>query len=117
MTRRLLSVVVASLLVSAIDATTVSAQGKRATSRPTGAQLSPSQLSLDEWVLLRYRGGELLPDSSARPTAGALRTVAPRVEGARSSTVRDTLVAVQFDTTPGRPSLNVGAAVRFVDSS
>lgn len=85
--------------------------------RLTPAQVASAQLSLDAWAMLRFRGASLLPDSGTRAVSLIAHAGAPRVDGARSSATRDTLIAVHFDTIYWRPSLATGAVVRFVDSS
>jgi hypothetical protein len=81
------------------------------------AQLSPALTSLDEWVVMRFRGAGLLPDSGAQVASVVPHADAPRIDGVRSAARRDTLVAVHFDTVFWRPTLAVGANVRFADPS
>ena len=111
-TLRLCLVLVASLTA----ATDVFAQSKRSARigqlrMPVSAALQ----SLDEWVVLRFRGVQLLPDSSERGSASPTQSNAPRVEATRNLTHRDTIVALQFGAEFWRPSLGVGANVQLAD--
>jgi hypothetical protein len=110
-------------IVAGIGPSAASAQSSNARKPPVvaphtaPAPLTPSQLSLDSWILMRFRGAQLLPDSGTRPASVIAHAGAPRIEGPRTSNQRDTIVAVHFDTTFWRPTLAAGVTVRFVDSS
>lgn len=73
-----------------------------------GAQPTP----LDTWIVRRYRGAQLVPDS--QPARGASATpvarvaAAPRIEQTRRGTTRDTLWAVHFAAGPELAGLAVG---------
>lgn len=90
---------------------------KQAATTVNAAALTPAQLSLDAWIVSRYKSAELLPDSGKGAASAMARAGAPRVDGARTAERRDTLVAVHFDTTFWRSSLTAGANVRFADPS
>ena len=89
-------------------------------SAAAATQLSPAQLSLDEWIIKRFRNAALLPDSASHSTATvasslAARGSAPTVDGLRTAEHRDTVVALYFDTAQGKPAFNTASNVRFVD--
>jgi hypothetical protein len=73
-----------------------------------GAQPTP----LDTWIVQRYRGAQLVPDS--QPPRGPAATVvarvtaAPRIEQTRRGATRDTLWAVHFAAGPELAGLAVG---------
>ncbi|MBC8089551.1 MAG: hypothetical protein H7Z40_19985 [Phycisphaerae bacterium] len=85
--------------------------------RPTSAQNSPELASLDMWIVQRYRGAQLLPDTTGRAASRVTQVGAPRVESARSSDRRDTVVALHFSTSAWRPALASAAAVQMADPS
>lgn len=73
-----------------------------------GAQPTP----LDGWIVQRYRGAQLLPDSqlprgAAAPPVARV-AAAPRIEQTRRGTTRDTLWAVHFASGPELAGLAVG---------
>lgn len=72
--------------------------------------------ALDAWIVTRYRGAQLLPDSLAwRGVAGD--APAPRVESAGDAASGDTLFAVQFRAGREPSSLRPGARVRLAGAS
>jgi hypothetical protein len=79
--------------------------------------LSTAQLSLDQWVLQRFRGAVLLPDSNVRIESLIAHSGAPIVDGSRSGERRDTLVALHFDSVGWKPTVSEGSNVHFVDPS
>lgn len=79
------------------------------------AQNSPELSSLDMWIVQRYRGAQLLPDSVARGSATFAQAGAPRVESARTTARRDTVVALHFGSAMWRPTLNTSAQVQLAD--
>lgn len=82
---------------------------------PLVAQNSPALSSLDLWIVQRYRGAQLLPDSGVRSTATLVQAGAPRVESTRSANRRDTVVALHFGPAMWRPTLATSAAVQLAD--
>lgn len=70
--------------------------------------------SLDTWVVMRYRGAQLLPDSMTTASADSLAsgTALARVESMRDGIKSDTLFAVQF-VADGVDALTVDGAVRL----
>ncbi|MEO7361124.1 MAG: hypothetical protein ABI120_12405 [Gemmatimonadaceae bacterium] len=81
------------------------------------AQNTPELSSLDMWIVQRYRGAHLLPDSGARGTATYAQAGAPRIESTRSVTRRDTVVALHFGAAMWRPSMATTAVVQLADPS
>jgi hypothetical protein len=70
---------------------------------------------LDRWIVQRFRGAQLVPDSQpaqgvgARPVAPVARvSAAPRIEQTRRGATRDTLWAVHFAAGPELAGLAVG---------
>ncbi|MDQ6612313.1 MAG: hypothetical protein M3Y64_07765 [Gemmatimonadota bacterium] len=109
-----------SLLLVSGPATAVQAQAvARSNRRPVGvAPIASSLQSLDEWIVLRFRGVQLLPDSSARGNAVTVTSAgAPRIEASRHAGKRDTVVALHFNSAFWRPALNTGANVQLADPS
>lgn len=98
------------LIVCALMAFAISA-------KQASAQNSAELSSLDMWIVQRYRGAQLLPDSGARGSYTFAQAGAPRVESARTSARRDTVVALHFGTALWRPNLNTAAAVQLADPS
>jgi hypothetical protein len=82
---------------------------------PVLAQHSPELSSLDVWIVQRYRGAQLLPDSNGQSTSTVTRAGAPRIEASRSTTRRDTVVALHFGTALWKPALGAASAVQLVD--
>lgn len=82
---------------------------------PARAQLTPELYSLDSWILQRYRGAQLLPDSIARGTSAVMQAGAPRIESQRSVNRRDTIVALHFGPAMWRPSLGTATPVQLAD--
>ncbi|MEO7998091.1 MAG: hypothetical protein ABI852_11635 [Gemmatimonadaceae bacterium] len=95
--------VVGALMVCVFQATAVFAQN------------SPELSSLDMWIVQRYRGAQLLPDSGARSTATLVQAGAPRVESTRTTARRDIVVALHFGSAMWRSTLNTSAAVQLAD--
>lgn len=95
--------VAAALIAAVVPVTSIAAQSSR--------ELS----SLDLWIVQRYRGAQLLPDSGVRSTATLAQAGAPRVEATRSTTRRDTIVALHFGPAIWRPTLATAAAVQLAD--
>lgn len=83
--------------------------------RPVFAQNVRELASLDMWIVERYRGAQLLPDSGTRSLLPATQAGAPRVESARRANTRDTVVALHFGNTPWRPVLGNSTPVQFAD--
>lgn len=81
------------------------------------AQPSPELSSLDNWIVQRYRGTHLLPDSNPRATVAFAQAGAPRVEANRTAARPDTLVALHFSTTMWRPTLGLSTQVQLADPS
>ncbi len=88
-----------------------------ASARETRAQNASELASLDMWIVQRYRGAQLLPDTTGRAATTITQAGAPRVESARSPNRRDTVVALHFSATAWRPLLPTAAAVQFADPS
>lgn len=84
-------------------------------SRPALAQNARELASLDMWIVERYRGAQLLPDSGARASLPATQAGAPRVESPRRANIRDTVVALHFGNAPWRPVLTGNSPVQFAD--
>lgn len=84
-------------------------------SRPALAQNARELASLDMWIVERYRGAQLLPDSGARSSLPVTQAGAPRVESARREGMRDTVVALHFGNTPWRAVLANSTPVQFAD--
>lgn len=91
------------------------AQPQPAPAKNPGSKIGPALQSLDEWVILRFRGVQLLPDSGVGGASPVGRSGAPRIETARTAARRDTLVALHFDTSFWQPAFSPGATVRFAD--
>lgn len=85
--------------------------------RTAPAQNSRELASLDMWIVQRYRGAQLLPDTTGRAASAVTQVGAPRVESARSSDRRDTVVALHFSATAWRPALASAATVQLADPS
>lgn len=81
------------------------------------AQNTPELSSLDMWIVQRYRGAQLLPDSGSRSTSTITQAGAPRVESTRTPARSDTLVALHFGATMWRPSIATAAPVQLADPS
>lgn len=79
------------------------------------AQASPELSSLDIWIVQRYLGAQLLPDSNSRATVAFAQAGAPRVESNRTAARRDTVVALHFSTTTWRPTLGLSTPVQLAD--
>ena len=84
-------------------------------SSPALAQNASELASLDMWIVERYRGAQLLPDSGARSSLPMTQAGAPRVESARRVNVRDTVVALHFGNKPWRAGLANNTSVQFAD--
>lgn len=65
--------------------------------------------SLDSWIVGRYRGAQLLPDSTAEAPSLAANGPRPRIEAVRQGRRADTLLAVHFRAERDAPLLAVGA--------
>ncbi|MEP6778503.1 MAG: hypothetical protein ABJC26_01340, partial [Gemmatimonadaceae bacterium] len=95
---------------------TVQAQTKK--SPPPRLAISPSLQSLDQWIVMRFRGAQLLPDSSDRGSAAiATQLSAPRIETSRNAGKQDTVVALHYSPTFWLPTLAAGASVQLTDPS
>ncbi len=79
------------------------------------AQHTPEQSSLDMWIVQRYRGAQLLPDTSGNGAAPVNQAGAPRVESARSPNRRDTVVALHFSETMWRPVHSTSSVIQLAD--
>lgn len=95
---------------------------KSAKQKPTSAvaarpQDMREQTSLDMWIVQRFRGAQLLPDSGARSTATLAQAGAPCVEAARNTTRRDTVVALHFGPAMWRASIMTATPVQLADPS
>lgn len=67
---------------------------------------------LDAWIVLQYRGAQLLPDSIGGDRTVATDAPLPRVEHVRD--VRgDSLVGVHFASRAAAPALTAGGAARL----
>lgn len=86
-------------------------------SAPVAKITNPRELSsLDIWIVQRYRGAQLLPDSGIRASSPVRQAAgAPRVESARTTGRRDTIVALHFEPTYWRASLGTAAPVQLAD--
>ncbi len=77
---------------------------------PVAGRAQPTPL--DRWIVQRYRGAQLVPDS--QPPRGSATTpvarvaAAPRIEQTRRGATRDTLWAVHFAAGPELAGLAVG---------
>ncbi|MGV3710807.1 MAG: hypothetical protein ACO1Q7_18435 [Gemmatimonas sp.] len=103
----------ACALLFADAASAQSASARRTQTGPTVVAASLS--SLDAWIVQRYRGAQLLPDSGLRGTSPLRQAGAPRVESMRSPERRDTIVALQFGAVYWRASLTPSSAVQLAD--
>lgn len=83
--------------------------------RTTEAQHSPELASLDMWIVQRYRGAQLLPDSTGHGASAVNQAGAPRVESARTPNRRDSVVALHFGAAAWRPVLSTSAIVQLAD--
>ena len=79
------------------------------------AQPSPELSSLDLWIVQRYLGAQLMPDSNSRATVAFAQAGAPRVESNRSAARRDTVVALHFGAAIWRPTLGSSTEVQLAD--
>jgi hypothetical protein len=75
---------------------------------PAAAQHAPNR-SLDGWIVTRYRGAQLLPDSSALLAPLVRSGAAPRVETVRPGRRADTLLAVHVGIQRPSSMLAVGS--------
>jgi len=77
---------------------------------PVKGEAQPTPL--DRWIVLRYRGAQLMPDSVPAPGAASTQvarvSAAPRIEQTRGGATRDTLWAVHFAAGPELAGLAVG---------
>lgn len=89
------------------------AQARKPLVGPTVVAASLS--SLDAWIVQRYKGAQLLPDSGLRGTSPLRQAGAPRVESMRSPDRRDTIVALQFGAVYWRASLTPSSPVQLAD--
>ncbi|MEP6763651.1 MAG: hypothetical protein ABJB66_05025 [Gemmatimonadaceae bacterium] len=91
-----------------------SAQTKKTASAHVA--ISPSLQSLDQWIVMRFRDVQLLPDSSERGSASSVSDLgAPRIEASRNAGKHDTVVAVHYSPTFWRPTLTAGAKILLAD--
>ena len=109
----------ARLLAAACLAAVVSnsvALAQSTKTQSTRSPIAPSLQSLDEWIVMRFRGVQLLPDSSERGSAATISEAGmPRIEASRNVGKRDTVVAVHFNPAFWRPALKPGASVQLAD--
>lgn len=69
--------------------------------------------SLDQWIVTRYRGAGLLPDTAnAAPSLATTRTP-PRIESVAEGATSDTLWALHFTGDDPLPAFAVNAVVRL----
>ncbi len=68
---------------------------------------------LDHWIVTRYRGAGLLPDTAnASPSLASSRTP-PRIESVAPGSTTDSLWAVHFTSTDPLPAFALNAMVRL----
>lgn len=94
--------------LSLLFAGTATPQGKRPVAIPA------SMTALDTWVVLRLRGAQLLPDSTASVRSVANDAVLPRIESVREGGRVDSLYALHYAERPGVPALAGSGSVRIV---
>ena len=82
---------------------------------PLQAQRDSLRLAttLDVWIVQRYRGAQLLPDTVTRAGSVAADALWPRIESMRSGRQTDTLFALHFAARPGEPALGRRSTVRL----
>ena len=69
--------------------------------------------TLDIWIVQRYRGAQLLPDTVTTTGSIAADALWPRIESMRSGGRADTLFALHFAARPGEPALGRRGSVRL----
>lgn len=69
--------------------------------------------SLDAWLVSRFRGAQLLADSTPATASVAAESPLPRIEGTRAGRATDTLYAIHFGTRLGTPALSVNTVVQL----
>jgi hypothetical protein len=86
----------------------LSARERRA--RQDSARLSTT---LDIWIVQRYRGAQLLPDTVTTTGSLAADALWPRIESMHAGGRNDTLFALHFSAHPGEPALGRRGPVRL----
>lgn len=83
------------------------------------AALAPGVLStsLDGWIVGRYQGAQLLPDSTAEAPSLTANGPRPRIEAVREGARADTLLAVHFRAERDAPLLTVGSRTTLAGPS
>lgn len=113
------------IVVAAVFLLVSSANVGRAQNAPRGVSGSPATSvkivnprelsSLDLWIVQRYRGAQLLPDSGTRTNSPVRQAGAPRVESTRTPNRRDTVVALHFEPAYWRSTLGTASLVQLAD--
>jgi hypothetical protein len=118
----------AALLVLGVSAAcaagTLGAQTRSSPNRRTAAVAKPAKKppakvnpralsSLDVWIVERFRGAGLLPDSAVERTNDIAESVQPRIESARAGSSSDTVIALHFAPRPANAAFENGQALRL----
>lgn len=72
-----------------------------------------SSTALDVWIVERFRGAQLLPDSAAPQRSVAADASLARIESVGVGASTDTLFALHFGNRPGAPALERAGAIRL----
>lgn len=80
--------------------------------RATGVSIA-LRSSLDVWIVERFRGAGLLPDSTTPGIPGTRGASIARIEGIRAGATSDTVFALHFTARPGGAALQNGESVRL----
>jgi hypothetical protein len=83
-----------------------------AQARASSSASSSIRESLDSWIVTRYRGAQLLDDSSGIDSTDAPGTLVPRIEHVRDAK-GDTLVGLHFSMRAIAPALSMPGRVRL----
>jgi hypothetical protein len=89
-------------------------------SQPVAAQSAAQPAAtpvLDGWIAARYRGAQLVADSTVSPAPMVHTGAAPRVETVRAGQRSDTLLAVHVGSQRAAPMLAAGNRVRLAGPS
>ncbi len=78
---------------------------------------APSVHAPDRWLVSRFRGVQLLPDSMPAVATTAAEHPWPRIEGTRAGHATDTLYALHVGTRLGMPALAVNTVVQLTGST
>lgn len=103
-----------ALLVAAflIGSTRLRAQSDSQAAARTGTS------TLDIWIVSKFRGANLLPDSVVSRASFVSGQTYPRIESVVTGETLDTLYAVMFSSRVGtQPMFKIGARTRVMDAS